>query len=645
MSTEEFIPVLNQYKDKLDGYREFISSNVEKLKAYFFKEQGNWACYDEEEKEIPCTATGFEKLLSLDFAYIEKQKKFIEQILKLRIVKENKFNRQIKALLREVADGVKNEETSPVRDDIIFEMRYQRDFAEEYKSVFLLAEFADIENNIILIGGNGSGKSSLANALKGNDTENICVIPAQKSLYFSMNDMSMLSTRKRDMVDLLLENNIYKSKVRDDYGYYQFQNNQFTKLIVAMKEQYVAWLMECDTKRVLAEREGSIYGQLQRIYSIIFPDIELEFAAEAAEFLDCRKNGEQYHVNALSEGEKAVIYYAVSVLMAKKDSFIVVDEPETYLNPSLTNLLWDQLIQKRSDCQFIFITHSVDFVLGRCDSKVAWIKNFQYPDQWGFEFINDDFALPKMLMTEILGSKKPVAFCEGNDKSSLDYKVYRSLLGESYTVIPVGGHGAVIKNCEVLLNSPWLGMDAFGIVDGDHYTKEKIEALKAKHVKVLPFNEIEMLLLSKEVMECTMQASYPLDYEKRIAEFQKAFFDIVQKEKEKIALNNTALNVNEFLSKEKIQNHKNIESIAENLAKIAEYNVERIYTEKVKEIEAIVAANNYEDLLRICNLKAEISKGLANRKLDGNYIVKAIQQIQTNEELKATMRKKYFSLD
>lgn len=120
-----------------------------------------------------------------------------------------------------------------------------------------------------------------------------------------------------------------------------------------------------------------------------------------------------------------------------------------------------------------------------------------------------------------------------NDKSSLDYKVYRSLLGESYTVIPVGGHGAVIKNCEVLLTSPWLGLDAFGIVDGDHYTKEKIEALKAKRVKVLPFNEIEMLLLSEEVMEYTMHAAYPVDYKDKIAEFKKAFFDIVQTEKRK----------------------------------------------------------------------------------------------------------------
>lgn len=142
-----------------------------------------------------------------------------------------------------------------------------------------------------------------------------------------------------------------------------------------------------------------------------------------------------------------------------------------------------------------------------------------------------------------------------------------------------------------------------------------------------------------------MHAAYPIDYKDKIAEFKKAFFDIVQTEKEKIALNNTALNVNDFLSKEKIQDHKNIESIAENLTKIAGYDVKQIYTEKVKEIEAIVATNNYGELLRICNLKAEISKGLADRKLDGNYITKAIQQIQTNEELKATMRKKYFSLE
>lgn len=212
-----------------------------------------------------------------------------------------------------------NELTFEQYNNLLFEMVHKYNFSKEFNPILLLSKFSGIESNIVLIGGNGSGKSSLANALKRNDTENICVIPAQKSLYFSMNDMAMLSTRKSDLVELLLENNINKSKAMDDYSYYHFQNNQFTKLIVAMKEQYTEYLIKCEEEKVVADEEKIIFGQLRAVFEVVFPEIKLHFKSEAKDYLNCIKNGEPYHVNALSEGEKAVIYYAVSVLMAKND--------------------------------------------------------------------------------------------------------------------------------------------------------------------------------------------------------------------------------------------------------------------------------------------------------------------------------------
>lgn len=345
----------------------------------------------------------------------------------------------------------------------------------------------------------------------------------------------------------------------------------------------------------------------------------------------------------MSEGEKAVIYYAVSVLMAKNDSFIVVDEPETYLNPSLTNQLWDHLIKVRKDCQFIFITHSVDFVLGRNDSKIAWIKNFNYPDEWDFEFIEDDFALPKTLMTEILGSKKPIAFCEGDDKSSLDYTVYRSLIGDDYTVIPVGGHTDVIRNCEVILDSPWLNTETLGIVDGDHYTQEKIDVLQDKNIKVLPFNEIEMLLVSDEVLHHTMKVIYPMDFQDKIDKFKDEFFKMVEKECDKIALANTTLNINEFVAKEKIQQFDSVTAIEDNLRRISEYDVRSIYDSKVLQIKSMISEKDYRKMLVLCNLKRKITRELAHRYLDSNYEIKAVQQIQTNEELQMLLQERYFA--
>lgn len=642
-TNDEIRKELSQFYENLQTYAEWLDAAENELKNYFFQTCGN---YYLDEYNIMCNDAGFKKLIFLNKEYVKKQCDFIKKLQSLDIIiKENGFSRQIGTLISDCVEWMRSELSFSPELNLIFELLYKTDFSKRFYSILLLVQFAGIDNNIVLVGGNGSGKSSLANALKGDDTENICVIPAQKTLYFSMNDMSMLSTRKSDLVSLLLENNISKSKERDDYSYFEFQNNQFTKLIVAMKEQYTEYLIGCEENGEVPSKEKTIFGQLRKVFDVVFPEIKLQFKSEAREYLNCTKHGETYHVNALSEGEKAVIYYSISVLMARNDSFIVVDEPETYLNPSQTNLLWDYLIKLRNDCQFIFITHSVDFVLGRSEAKIAWIKSFDYPNKWSFEFLTDDISLPKSLMTEILGSQKPIAFCEGDDKSSLDYSVYRAVLGNKYTVIPVGGHAEVIKNCEVLNSSPMMNIESIGIVDGDNYSADKIKNLQEKGIRVLPFNEIEMLLLSDEVLIHTMRTIYPVDYEKKIEKFKEAFFDTIDQRKDKIALTNTTMQVNDFIAKEKIQEASSLKSIQENIRKISEYDILKVYSEKVQQIETAVSKKDYNQLLILCNLKKEISRGVANSFLDNNYEEKAIQQLQTNMELQKQIRVEYFEIE
>mgnify|MGYP004528294821 CR=1 FL=1 len=639
LGNDEIDKELARFYDNLENYHKWIDVNEGELKKYFYQECNR---YNLVSYGITCNEKGFSRLVEINRRYIKMQMEFIEEIRRLEAIKENKFSRQMGVLISDCVLSMRGELLFSPSQNLIFEIVYKMDFAKQYYSILLLAQFAGIDGNIVLIGGNGSGKSSLANALKGNDTENICVIPAQKNLYFSMNDMSMLSTRKSELVSLLLENNISKSKERDEYSYFNFQNNQFTKLIVAMKEQYTEYLIKCDEEDKRPSKDATIFGQLKKVYEVVFPEIKLCFESDAREYLNCIKHGEKYHVNALSEGEKAVIYYSISVLMSQNDSIIVVDEPETYLNPSQTNLLWDYLVKLRVDCQFIFITHSVDFVLGRSEAKIAWIKNFDYPNKWNFEFLNEDISLPKSLITEILGSKKPIAFCEGNDKSSLDYAVYRAILGKTYTIIPVGGHVEVIKNCEVLKSTPMQNLDAIGIVDGDNFSRQKIDLLHEKGIMVLPFNEIEMLLLEDEILTCTMKNIYPVNYIEKIDKFKTDFFETVEKRKNKIALINTTIQVNEFIAKEKIQESDSIEAIRDNIKRISEYDVNELYSEKIRQIEDVVRKKDYSQLLILCNLKKEISRGLANLLLDSDYEIKAIQQLQTNIELQKYMEEKYF---
>ncbi len=52
--------------------------------------------------------------------------------------------------------------------EILFNLFQKTDFSVEYVSIYMLSKFSSIPQNIVLIGGNGSGKSSLAKTLKGN---------------------------------------------------------------------------------------------------------------------------------------------------------------------------------------------------------------------------------------------------------------------------------------------------------------------------------------------------------------------------------------------------------------------------------------------------------------------------------------------
>ncbi len=642
--TEEIKKRLQECLSVLDKFIEQMESNKTQLEEHYKNTYPYRILTDEKGIERKFQVNEFEKVYEYNLSFVNKQKDFIKQIDELPVFTENKFSKQLIALIDECINQLQYSFTNYDTDELLYKFIYYNDIVDDFASIPILSEFSSVDGNVVLIGGNGSGKSSLAKTLKGDEQEHISVIPAQKTLYFSLHDKTMLAAKKAEIENILLENNIGKSKTEDEDEYYQYQNNQFTKLIVAMREEYTKYLINCEENQRIPNKDEGIFGSLRKIFENIFPEIELDFKTETGHFMNCKRNGNIYHVNALSEGEKAVMYYSISVLMARKNSFIVVDEPETYLNPSLTNILWDMLIKQRPDCQFIFITHSVDFVLGRSDSKIAWIKNFQYPRTWVFEFVEDNFTLPKPLLTEVLGSQKAIAFCEGNDKSSIDYKVYRSLLNEKYTVIPVEGHLNVIKCCEVLSQSGWIGREYIGIIDGDNFSNEKVEELAKKKITVLPFNEIEMLLLSDLVMEYTMQTVRPIDANNRIIAFKAKFWDKVAEQKEKIILTSIKNSVDEYIKKEKIQKYDTIENIKTSISNIAQYDVDSAYHEMSERLCKVISDKNYEMLLQICNLKKEISCGIANVLLDSDYEDKATQQIMTNKELQDKLLKQYFNI-
>lgn len=280
-------------------------------------------------------------------------------------------------------------------------------------------------------------------------------------------------------------------------------------------------------------------------------------------------------------------------------------------------------------------------MLGRDNTQVSWIKDFKYPDYWDIELLPKENNLPKSMLTEILGSSKPLLFCEGDDKSSLDYHIYKSLLGENYTIIPSGGHKQVINNVKASKQINNI-KDAYGIIDLDNLTEDEKNSYEQDNVKVLEFNEIEMLFFEEQVMQNVMESIYPEEYLERINAFKQKFWDIFKAKKEKIILTYIKNRVDNYLMHEKIQDCSDLSKIKDSLKHISNYDIVSQYNEKEKQIKQIITNNDYSSLLKVCNLKREISRGLANRYLDNDYVEKAKQKLLTDSKLKENIVKKYF---
>lgn len=119
-----------------------------------------------------------------------------------------------------------------------------------------------------------------------------------------------------------------------------------------MQSEYTNYLYQCDLNDKQSDTDKTVFGRVRKLYKSLFNEIELVFKMGSRTSLDVVKDGKTYSVNGLSEGEKVVLYYAISVFMAKEDGLIIVDEPETYLNPALSNLLWDKLIEAKKTRSF-----------------------------------------------------------------------------------------------------------------------------------------------------------------------------------------------------------------------------------------------------------------------------------------------------
>ena len=393
-----------------------------------------------------------------------------------------------------------------------------------FKVIKLFSFIAKIDSTTVIIGANGAGKTSLINELRKNSIDEMYVLPAQKLLYFVSNihDRNGISRERyiQDLkkIDLKYETiDLYQTKIENDFS------NKFTKLITLLVKDYTNIV----TRRSRKEKDLplTLWDRVEYIWNQIFPEIIFELEPDDR-VIKVEKNGSKYSINGLSDGERCILFYIGNVLLAPENSYIIVDEPETFLNAAVYNELWDLLISERPDCQFIFSSHNIDFVQSRTNATYIWCKKFEAPYDLDYEQLEKSQELPLSLLTEVSGTRKPILFCEGT-KTSIDFKIYSKLFSKFCFVKPVQGHKQVIQHTKAYNDLQYVhGNTAYGIIDNDWMDESSIQVYKEQNIFVLPFNEVEMILVDEAVVKSCLPFDDDKEKQQKFENLQQSIIEL-----------------------------------------------------------------------------------------------------------------------
>lgn len=485
-------------------------------------------------------------------------------------------------------------------------------------------ESIEASQSILFIGANGSGKTRLGTWIEIDSPQKELVhrISAQKSL--SLPDSTTPQSIDLAEKDLLFGNPGWN---------YQHKTNKFgQKPATAFLDDYqklMVYLFSDETeenakfKRACKDNEERVNPPVTKIdivkelWETILPHRELIIGGLR---IQTRVRGQEdkiYNSSEMSDGERVIFYLIGQCLSAPKGGIIVIDEPELHLHKSVQAPLWDAVEKLRDDCLFVYLTHDVDFAAAKEAAKRVWLKSFD-GQKWDWELIDDDENLPDDLLIEVLGSRKPVIFVEG-ENGSLDVSLYRELLS-NFLVIPRGSCSQVILSVKALKENAQIHhLDVYGLIDRDRRVQVEITKLEQDSIYVLGVAEVENLFCAKVVLEIVSNrlARDP------VADFQtvsNTIFARLQAELDtQVSLRTSSevkFQLNMFDTNQKGEN--NINGALQRL--IANIDVNKIYSDTHTIYSNVLQNKDYEQLLALYNQKSLSSQvsnslGLANGSL------------------------------
>ena len=464
-------------------------------------------------------------------------------------------------------------------------------------------------SNIVAIGANGSGKTTLSNDLKRYLPNTGVVISAQKVLIiptfsgvsnFNNTNQKLQTSQVADKslkVTFSTENNGNAYHILSQLG------GEFQVLLDnLLAERSVIRNQFCDALQKGGTETTVPFTKLDKameIWNSLIQHRIMECDDGINITLKSLTKSNYYPAHQMSDGEKVSLYLIAHVLQAPKSGFIIIDEPEMYLHKTILKKLWDILEQERQDCIFIYLTHDLDFATSRSTAKKVWIRSFNHPNDWEIENIPDN-ELPEPLLLELLGSRKNILFCEGK-KGSIDEKIYNVLFPD-YTITPVDNCFAVINYTKAFNKLPNPVAIAFGIIDSDHHSIERLEALNPEYIYSFSMTEPENLFLDEEFL--LLLAKQLLIDEQIIKKIKAEVFVQFEKEIELQISNYVSAKINYYFNSSHVSKGNTLLLVNENYSKFtSEVKIAEWYEKRKLELQEIIKEKNYQKALSVFNHK------------------------------------------
>lgn len=475
---------------------------------------------------------------------------------------------------------------------------------------------------VTVIGANGAGKTRFSARLIEMFSHRAYKLSALRAIFPTTS-----VNRLEGSIDML-----YNEKSSMTHIFKGAAESEFERLIfLLMQEEFIDMLTYKAALKIngKAEMPRTRLDDVLRRWMEVFPQNRVQ-RLDGKLLFSNESDDEPYSSQLLSNGEKAVLYYIGAVLYAMRGAVIFVDSPEIFLHHSIMQTLWNVIEEMRPDCTFIYNTHDIEFASSRIDNVCVWVRSYDnMREAWDYRIVSNS-TFPDEIYFDILGSRKPVLFVEGDEMHSIDSKFYPLIFTE-YTVKPVGSCDKVIEVTRAFNDmQSFHHLDSHGIVDRDRRNDHEVSYLRGKKIFVPDVAEIENILMLEGVVR-TVARHYHKDENRVFTKVKNAVLNMFRSMLKQQALMHVRHNVKSSVEMQIDRKFQNINALEDHISDLVyEINPRGLYDKFCRQFHDYEQRDDYAAVLKVFNEKTIINNsnvaqlcGLRNK----DHYVKAILSI------------------